>query len=646
MFKNMKLATKITLGFTVLIIVASVLGALGWISVRGMASNFSKSDAGNACLLSINNTGNMRRDFAIYGFVARKGETSNAAEKWEDTYNDFTQKLSILSSIKGLKPEYREKTIAAQKKGENYKEAFQQQKDAQTGKDNAFAEWGKIGREVTEFFSQLDNSNIGSLRKDFVEPFLSLRVAAVYLLATDGEEQWQSFSTQIMNVKSGLEGWRGNATQNSTTSDIYSRLNAYVERYDVAGNQYWEAVGLKNKSDELMAAQAAAVVEIIASIRQGLETDMAAMSTSTTFMVIVITLIAIVIGALLSFFITRSIVGPINGVIGSMASGSEQVAAASEQLSSTSQQMSEGASEQASSLEEVSSSLEELSSMTKQNAGNSRQATSMANDASKATVLGIDKMGRMSDVINRIKSSSDETAKIVKTIDEIAMQTNLLALNAAVEAARAGEAGRGFAVVAEEVRNLAQRSADAAKNTANLIAESQKNAEDGVGASREVNEILEQIADKVKKVDLLIAEVSAASDEQSSGIEQINTAIAQMDTVTQQNAANSEESASASEELSSQAQQLNAMVEELTRIVRGSAETNHDRQWSGTVSGSPANRDRRTNKYHAPVNRATQVTCNNQRANNRRHSLPHGNTTEITPADVICLDDEASLKEF
>ncbi|MBN1759827.1 MAG: hypothetical protein JW863_15985 [Chitinispirillaceae bacterium] len=651
MLKNMKLATKITLGFTALIIVASVLGILGWISVRGMTDNFSKSDAGNACLLAINNTGNMRRDFAIYGFTAKKGETSNAAEKWEETYNDFTQKLSTLLSLKGLKQVYREKAAAAQKKGEQYKEAFQQQKDAQTVKSNAFTEWGKIGREVTEYFSHLDNSKIGSLREDFVEPFLLLRVAAVYLLATDGEEQWQSFSAQIEKVKSSLEDWHENTTQDKFTSEIYSKLNAFVERYTIAGNQYWGAVVQKNRSDELMAAQASAVVETITSIRQGIESDMAAMSTNTNIMVIVTTLIAIIIGALLSFFITRSIVRPINNVIVSMSSGSEQVAAASEQLSSTSQQMSEGASEQASSLEEISSSLEEMSSMTKQNAGNSRQATSMANDASKAAVLGIEKMERMSVTINRIKTSSDETAKIVKTIDEIAMQTNLLALNAAVEAARAGEAGRGFAVVAEEVRNLAQRSADAAKNTADLIAESQKNAEDGVGASRDVNEILEQIADKVKKVDLLIAEVSAASDEQSSGVDQINTAIAQMDSVTQQNAANSEESASASEELSSQAQQLNAMVEELTRIVRGSDGRNHTNHYRAKGSGTIANIDKRTNTFHAPIRRVTPSSHNKhsssiQNPHDNHLSLTREHTHEITPADMIKFDDEPTLKEF
>jgi methyl-accepting chemotaxis protein len=173
------------------------------------------------------------------------------------------------------------------------------------------------------------------------------------------------------------------------------------------------------------------------------------------------------------------------------------------------------------------------------------------------------------DAIQKIKSSSDETAKIIKTIDEIAFQTNLLALNAAVEAARAGDAGKGFAVVAEEVRNLAQRSAEAARNTAALIEGSQQNAENGVNVSKDVESILLRIAENTQKLSQLNGEVSSASNEQSKGIDQVNTAMTEMDKVTQSNAANAEECASASEELSAQASELKEMVNQLMQLVGG-----------------------------------------------------------------------------
>jgi len=243
-----------------------------------------------------------------------------------------------------------------------------------------------------------------------------------------------------------------------------------------------------------------------------------------------------------------------------VAIGADQVAAASVEVSSGGQSLSQGASEQASSLEEVSSSLQEMSSMTKQNAINAREAKGVAEEARGSAEKGVESMSRMSSAINKIKTSSDSTSKIVKTIDEIAFQTNLLALNAAVEAARAGDAGKGFAVVAEEVRNLAMRSAEAAKNTANLIEEAVKNSENGVAINTEVLKNFQEITEKINKVSQVVAEIAAASEQQDQGISQVNKAVEQMNQLTQQNAANAEESASAAEEMSSQSEEMRSMV--------------------------------------------------------------------------------------
>ncbi len=247
--------------------------------------------------------------------------------------------------------------------------------------------------------------------------------------------------------------------------------------------------------------------------------------------------------------------------LGQVAVSTAQVSAAAGQISSGSQALSQSAAEQASSIEEISSSLLEMLTMTKQNASNAKEARILSEGTRQASDKGMESMKQLSAAMNDIKASADATAKIVKSIDEIAFQTNLLALNAAVEAARAGDAGKGFAVVAEEVRNLAIRSAEAAKNTADMIEASVKNAVDGVTVNQEVLKNLGEINTQVNKVNEMMAEIAAASDQQNQGINQINKAVEQMNQVTQQVAANAEESASASEELSSQATEMQTMVE-------------------------------------------------------------------------------------
>ncbi len=278
---------------------------------------------------------------------------------------------------------------------------------------------------------------------------------------------------------------------------------------------------------------------------------------------------ALITGALMAFFIIKSIVKSVIDISSKLNSGAREVNSVANQVSNLGQDMAESSSQQAASVEETSASLEELLSMTRRNSESAYETNKLSEEARKLSESGKSTVEKMMSSILKIKDSSDETGKIIKTIDEIAFQTNLLALNAAVEAARAGEAGKGFAVVAEEVRSLAQRSADAARNTAGMIEESKSNSEEGVQVARDVTELLNKITEMVIKISNLVKEVSSASGEQTKGIEQINIAISEIEKATQANAANSEEAAASSEELSAQSEQLLEILGELSNIIFG-----------------------------------------------------------------------------
>ena len=300
------------------------------------------------------------------------------------------------------------------------------------------------------------------------------------------------------------------------------------------------------------------------------EEKMLVAAQSTKRSVTIVGIFAIIIGIALAWIIGRGISTILRRVSDELGSAADQLSSSASQITAGSQSMAEGASEQASSLEETSSSLEEMSSMTKQNADHANQAKEMMTEASRIVDKVDHHMKDMAGAVAEITKSSEETSKIVKTIDEIAFQTNLLALNAAVEAARAGEAGAGFAVVADEVRNLAMRASEAAKNTSNLIENTIKAVRKGNELTSATQEAFLENAEISGKIGQLVDEIATASEEQSHGINQLNLAVAEMDKVTQSTAANAEESAAAAEELNAQADQMKGYVGDLLKAVGGS----------------------------------------------------------------------------
>ncbi|MCL2028965.1 MAG: methyl-accepting chemotaxis protein [Deltaproteobacteria bacterium] len=279
--------------------------------------------------------------------------------------------------------------------------------------------------------------------------------------------------------------------------------------------------------------------------------------------------LAIAVSLIFAVLITRSIVGAINNLIESLSECAQEVDGASGQLSGSSNSLAQGATESAASLEETSAALEELSSMTRRNADNAVEASGLTAKAAEAIIQAEKSMTDVIRAMEEISRSGNEIGKIIKTIDEIAFQTNLLALNAAVEAARAGEAGAGFAVVADEVRNLAIRSAEAAKNTADLIADTIANINSGSDMVNATAENFRTVDANAGKVAELVSEVAEASKEQSQGIAQITQAMSEMDKVTQANAASSEQAASAASQLSLQAGSLLSAVEEMKALTYG-----------------------------------------------------------------------------
>ncbi len=506
-FYNLKIGTKLLSAFIVVAFVAGIIGVMGVVNINKVSDlnteMYQKMTEPLGVLIDVTNAyQNMRSNVRDIMLTSDQNEISQFENQFDSNSTSFDKSVSTFS-----------KTLLTDK-GQEMVKSLQKAKD----------KYIECSKKVISLDKEGKNSE------------------ALALFYSDGKTAANDFDSGMKNIISlklqlAKENYNGNikTVSNSVLTSVILIIAGIII-----------AIGLGIFISTIISRPIRKLMKVADKVADGDLNVHVDISTKDE------------VGMLGAAF--RRMADNLNDVMRNINMASEQVASGSKQVSESSIALSQGATEQATSVEQLTASLEEISSQTKLNAENANQANQLAETAKLNALQGNSQMQEMLNAMDGINNSSANISKIIKVIDDIAFQTNILALNAAVEAARAGQHGKGFAVVAEEVRNLAARSANAAKETTDLIEGSIKKVEGGTKIATDTAGALKMIVSDIEKVANLVNNIACASNEQATGIGQVNQGIMQVSQVVQTNSATSEECAAASEELSSQAQVLKDMI--------------------------------------------------------------------------------------
>lgn len=546
-FYNLKIATKLVMGFIIVALIAGIVGVVGILSIRDIQT--MDADMYNNHTATMPDLANVARTYQRERIGLRDLYTEKDLSKRQEVINKFEEQEKIISDSmtrfeagisdprvrtnfdalsKALSDfdEFRDNVINLAK-ANNMNGVYTEMTSTHARQiaDDVQKYTDELMNLKTEIAKEAADANKAAATTATVTMLIVIVIAVIIAII---------FGIFISRIISKPMNKMAEAANKLALGDV--NVNVEVNTKDEVGSLA-ESFGkmITNIRGQALAAERIAAGDLTIEVDVRSENDL--------------------LGRKLAEMVKKN-----NEILTNISNAAEQVASGSKQVSDSSIALSQGATEQASSIEELTASLEEISSQTKLNAENANEANELAEAAKSTALKGNDQMKEMLKAIEEINDASGNISKIIKVIDDIAFQTNILALNAAVEAARAGQHGKGFAVVAEEVRNLAARSANAAKETTDMIENSIKKSEGGTKIARDTADALNEILSGVEKAASLVEDIAAASNEQASGIEQINQGIMQVSQVIQTNSATSEESAAASEELSSQASLLKEMV--------------------------------------------------------------------------------------